>query len=425
MVKLIQAVLVLLGLICFVNRALWAGGELSQEDLVRQLLELKAKVAELEVRITQQEVKRAKVESELASHRRHIEHLIEEVGMTGGITTFVQGTAHNEKNDPNPNESGEEADFSFSADIYLERQVGKHGLVHLYLDVGQGDLVTNNLPKTVSGPNADLEFNEDLIHLAEAWYQHSFFQDKVILTVGKLDPFGFFDTNSLANDENTQFFADIFVNNLMAEFGGDNNNFGPGIVATYSPTQWVNFSLGFFGGEGDFDQVFEEPFGIFEIGLKPKFGKRAGNYRFYTWINDSFHKKIQRPTDDRKGNFGFGFSLDQEITDKIATFSRFGIQNKEVSPFDLSWSIGLQINGSFFQRPKDILGIAFGMSHPGRDFKRSTHLNDPEKYFEAYYRLVVTDFLSISPDIQYVTNPGGDSEADDFFLWGLRTRVDF
>ncbi|MFP5211789.1 MAG: carbohydrate porin, partial [Acidobacteriota bacterium] len=44
---------------------------------------------------------------------------------------------------------------------------------------------------------------------------------------------------------------------------------------------------------------------------------------------------------------------------------------------------------------------------------------------EAYYRIVLTDYLAISPDVQYVFNPKGNIHDDGVFSGMVRGEFSF
>ena len=88
-------------------------------------------------------------------------------------------------------------------------------------------------------------------------------------------------------------------------------------------------------------------------------------------MNDKDHIKWNNTSKTKEESYGFGLSFDQEITDVLGVFVRYGWQNPEVyadgSDFSLeqSWSTGIQIVGSLWGRDDDICpclwsGRAFG-----------------------------------------------------------------
>ena len=53
---------------------------------------------------------------------------------------------------------------------------------------------------------------------------------------------------------------------------------------------------------------------------------------------------------------------------------------------------------------------------------------DPERHetaLELTYRAQITDWFGLQPDIQYIINPGLDSELDNAFVYGFRFDVVF
>ena len=63
--------------------------------------------------------------------------------------------------------------------------------------------------------------------MAQAWYQLEVpFTERNVLrkttfTVGKIDPFVFFDQNAIADDETRRFANNVFVHNPLLDSGGD------------------------------------------------------------------------------------------------------------------------------------------------------------------------------------------------------------
>ena len=44
---------------------------------------------------------------------------------------------------------------------------------------------------------------------------------------------------------------------------------------------------------------------------------------------------------------------------------------------------------------------------------------------ELYYSAAMTPWLSVSPCVQYVLNPGGDKTVDDAVVLGFRVQMSF
>lgn len=383
----------------------------AQEESIRaEIDELKARIVELEDRLVERE--------------EGIFPLLEGISVGAGATFILQGTI-----DANATGSkGEDVtDGSYSVDIELEKSIGDFATAFLHLEGGWGDGVMGSDELGLfSGVNKDATDGDANMGVAELWYEHNFLDERLVITFGKLDATCYFDANEVANDECTQFLADMFKNSPVLEFPVDNAG---GIRMGASPAEWIEFGAAILEADADWEDVADGVFVMGEVNLKPEFFiGRGGNYRFYGWFNDKDHAKLLDPTKTEEEGYGFGLSFDQELTDIISAFARFGWQDEEVYDCDMSWSAGLQVVGEPWNRSDDVLGIAVGQVMPGDDYKKAGNPSDEEGHFEAYYNIHLNDHLSISPDVQVIWNPKGDGVAgrdDTITVLGMRAQIDF
>ncbi|MDD5434093.1 MAG: carbohydrate porin [Nitrospira sp.] len=376
-------------------------------------------------------------ESAELGHKLHPIHTANQAKISGWLTAIVQGTAGSKDPSGNKNDMSE---GSLSMDLLYEATLDNSGRFMFHLDVQQGKGLINTSPLFVApngnptGPNNDIEsFVNDQPHLVEAWYETSFADNKLILTLGQLDPTVYFDTNNYANSEKFQFIANEFGNNTAVEFGGSANFYGAGFRVTYSPSDFMSLTLGSINGDGTYSDMLSRPFTMAEVDLKPKLSGKDGNYRFYYWENHLPHYSdfltttggTTSTTIIGNKNSGLGASIDQALTGNLGVWARVGIQDKKVSQFDRHISGGIQLSGNAFNRPQDVLGIGAGLTMISDDYKKASGLNGDELYTEAYYNIAVKEGFQVTPDIQYISNPGGNSKKDAFFTYGVRAGVMF
>ena len=331
---------------------------------------------------------------------------------------------------------GDVSDATLSFDFEILAPVHKHGVAFALIEAGSGDGIDANIP-TLSGFNDDADA-EDRLHLSELWYEHGWRDDKVRLRVGKLDLTTSFDTNEVANDETAQFLSSAFVNNVAVEWpAGD---YTPGAMVWISPWEWLDLGYAVAEAHDDWDDVFDNTFHIWEIDFKPKPSGRQGNYRVYAWLNDLVHQDIKYPARQRQSGYGIGLSLDQEVTDHLALFTRYGWQRECVYEYEDAWSFGFQLKGDLWKRPTDHLGFAFGIISMGGNWKDyhevpvvDFHYRDfpegivpgNERHIELYYSFQAHDRLVISPHVQWVGNAMGDRQSDDVWVGGVRAQLTF
>jgi len=317
-------------------------------------------------------------------------------------------------------DTGGFADATLSFDLKLTARVSESGKAYMQFKVGNGGGIDEDIPNlswfntAISGSN---------LRLAKIWYDHAF-GEKARMRVGKIDITTSFDTNEAANDEYDQFLSNIFVNNLALEIPGYSNF---GAMFWVSPTAFFDIGLGFADAANDWNDVFGNPFSILELGLKPKIAGRQGNYRVYGWHNGKDHERLLSPDVADDANYGFGLSADQEITEDVTIFARYGRQRGSVSQLEHTWSAGIGVSGRFLGRKEDSLGLAYGRAVIGKDWKSLDSLtgmdSGSEHRFEAYYRIKANKYLNISPNLQWAKNPNGDKGNGSVWAFGIRTYL--
>ncbi|MCU0651833.1 MAG: carbohydrate porin [Candidatus Omnitrophica bacterium] len=407
----------------------------NSEDRVQE-----KKIAEYESKLSEFEVKLHRAPGETMQ-------IMEGLELGAGMTMIVQGANNVNNATSGVDKKKNRTDGSYSADITLAKEFNEvGGRAFLHLEGGQGSGMEDDLT-LYSNVNRDADDHEN-VRVTELWYEQGLFKDKVALTFGKLDPTAYFDQNEVANDETTQFLGRIFRNSPTLEFP-DNT---AGIRVAYLPKEWIELGYGMFNSNSDnWSKMFDNTFNIGQVTFKTNFLNLAGNYRFYGWNNNAYHRKWMDATKDKENSYGFGLSFDQKVTDTVTAFCRYGWQDPSVynpdSAFmatgDLnyslahSWSSGFQVEGKPWGREKDILAFAVGQVFPSNNYKK-TEITDniisaprsakAEGHLEAYYKIHINNHLAISPDFQYIWNPFGTDILEDtngIFVGGMRAQIDF
>ena len=382
-----------------------------------ELQEVKDRLDAVEQKIQQQEEQQSKTEETVSG-------ITDALSIGGGITGIVQGTIQNKNNYP-PGERGEEVqDGSFSVDLEVSAPLNDTAEAFLLIEAGDGEGVTSEVT-TFFGVNDDALDDDASMSVSEAWYEHRSDDETGAFTMGKLDLTNYFDGNAVANDETTQFLSSGLVNNITIEFP----DYGAGARLTMGGDT-VYLTLGWGEADSDWEDVFDDGFGIAEIGCTPAFGDDdlEGAYRIIGWINGADHTEIldtgTNRAKTRKDNSGYAVSLDQQVTEDLTLFGRFGAQDEDVAEVAYSWSTGFQI-----QRDDNVFAAAYGQALLGKDYRDLLRANgikpDDEEFLEAYYSIAVNELLAISPDVQVIWNGGGDSDNHTVTVLGVRGQVSF
>ncbi|MFC1645842.1 carbohydrate porin [Candidatus Omnitrophota bacterium] len=399
------------------------------ETVEEELAELKSRIAALEQKLATQEEKLSEQEAARDTLVK-IKEAFDGLSIGAGATFVVQGA--NNANGDSLSKNGEDVtDVSYSIDLEFEKKFDDYGTAFIHLETGDGAGVEDEL-QVFSSVNRDADDSDSSVSVTEAWYEHYFSALPLTLTFGKVDPTSYVDTNEYANDECTQFLGRIFRNSPVVEFPDDN---AAGVRAAIEPVDFLDVELAAMDANADWEDAFDNIFFSGQLNFKPNILDRPGNYRIYGWMNDKDHIKWDNAAKTKEENYGFGLSFDQELTDVLAAFARYGWQNPEVyadgSEFSLeqSWSTGIQLAGSLWGRDEDVFAIAFGQVMPSDDYKKANSVKaDSEEHLEAYYSFKVNEHLTVSPDIQVIWDPyGGDATNGDktIFVGGVRAQVDF
>ena len=155
---------------------------------------------------------------------------------------------------------------------------------------------------------------------------------------------------------------------------------------------------------------------------------------------------------DGRHKYGFGLNLEQPFADdgNTGVFMRLGWNDAHTESFaftevDRLVSLGAQFSGVHWRRSEDYLGVALvaeGLSSPHSDYLAAGgsgfvlgdgRLNYAhEQIFEAYYRAgwswtlgPAPLHLQLSPDFQYVQNPGFNRDRGPVRFYALRLHLEY
>jgi len=309
------------------------------------------------------------------------------------------------------------------------------GQFFAHLRVGQGTGVITPGASPANATAFDLGGSAANAHaiLAQAWYQLDIptGQDAhAEITVGKIDPYGFFDGNDAADDETARFMNLNFVHNPLLDAGGggvfDDYGFTPGMRLAWNDESGAwGLSWGVFAtGEGaGFSHGFQKPFQIMQLETEQRLWRGLlGHTRFYVWDT----QRGTRHDDTEERQSGFGVSIDQRLGDGITLWGRYGHTLHGTPRFDRALTAGVALSGSYWNRAADSLGLAFGHKTATHAYQASQGKpTDGEQTLELYYNWQAMPSLVITPDLQLIRSPGASRANADERLIGVRATLSF
>lgn len=307
------------------------------------------------------------------------------------------------------------------------------------------------------------------VHLSEFFYQQALFVDPnkpgpppLILLAGKLWGARAFDANAFANSHQRQFMNAALRNTIMIPSFLPYTTMGLGVIV--NPTPWLSImsavadtdgrakTTGFetaFHGDTNTTVIHEWSFKInpFELPGTQRIG--------FVWSSKDFD--LLRPNEPF-GSTGdlaislLGLDLAQRVVDTFATFDdggdnimvyynfdqylyteeadpsqgiglfgRFAWARENVNPVNTFWSCGVGGKGIIPERDNDTFGLGWYYFNLSNDLPS---VFNHETGFELYYSIEIAPWLHISPDLQVICDPGGNSLGDELaIVYGLRMHM--
>lgn len=331
---------------------------------------------------------------------------------------------------------GHSGSYDFFARADLDALTGWRGadfLIHLK---GQYDRNVNDDVGALSAPIDDADFDAPF-YLDELWLQQAFLENRLRFRLGFLEQQTFFDRNAYANSEDRQFLTTFLDNNAVVPLPN-----GLGVLALIAPVPWLQIGLGAADAdnvprEAGFDTAFDgidSVTGYLELELRSPWERVGlpGSYRLGAFLDGRALEDFRTGRADR-GHPGAYLSFDQLAYRErpgsrqgLGLFARGGYADPDVNRIAWFWSLGIQYQGALPRRGADILGLGVFQAIGSRVYRDRVDPDfDRETGIELYYRIEVLPWLAVTPDFQYILDPGATGAADDAIVATLRLRVSF
>ncbi len=281
---------------------------------------------------------------------------------------------------------------------------------------------------------------------------------------GKLTLTDDIDLNRYANNNRIQFLNYDFLYNTSWDYASDTRGYSYGIVSVLAQPKW-RLAVGVFmepntanGANFDFIDTRELGYNL-ELTVKPNNAgtvirllsyfneSRAGNYAEALALGQSTSRIPDLALVEKPGGtkYGFGLNFEQPLADDGETgiFGRIGWNDGthetwSYTESDRHASLGAQVSGVNWRRQEDRFGIAYGingLSGPHSDYLSAGGIGillgdgrlnySPEQVFETYYRFQIGGYTQLSPDFQFVQNPGYNRDRGPAEVYSLRLHMSY
>lgn len=309
-----------------------------------------------------------------------------------------------------------------------------------------------------------------MVRLTQLWIQHQFFDNKLDVKAGYFgegEDFNTFpcDFQNLAfcGSQVGNWATNIWYNwpvsqaairvkynindELYAQIGAYNQNpsqlehgngfklSGSGTKGTVLPVELVwspkvnslpgEYRVGYYKSTADADDVREDVNG-FDAATTGDAYKSHSSKSGYWFV-------AQQQLTSHNGDASRGLNIAANAT----------FHDKDTNFIDNYQSVMFVYKGPFDARPKDDVGIGAARIHVNDDVKKNAELlnvsngvsdydnpvfspiRETEYNYEINYGFHVTNWLTVRPNLQYITHPGGVDEVDNALVAGLKIQSTF
>lgn len=282
--------------------------------------------------------------------------------------------------------------------------------------------------------------------------------------LGRTTPSDDFDKNRYANSARTQFMDGAFFNALAWDYAADTRGYTNGLMLAYVSPHWtlrygvyqmpmrangqtLDWPLKRARGEQMQLTLHESPESWALRLLVYRNIARMGIYRDALRIAESTGATPDIRADDRDGRHKYGYAINAELPladgGDTGLFARYGWNDGHTESFvftevDRDASLGAQVSGVHWRRAQDRLGVAIGfdaLSPDHRDYLAAGGcgfllcdgaLNyGREEIAEAYYAFRPFPHFTLSPDFQFIRNPGYNRDRGPARFIGIRAHLEY
>jgi porin len=279
------------------------------------------------------------------------------------------------------------------------------------------------------------------------WYITQFFSPRLAVLVGKVS---FRESNVFAHNETDQFLSmPLNFNPLPGITLPTMSTLMAGVIVR--PTDWLMISTFVADPEGragvvGFDTAFDRGTTLMqtaEVAIKP-FGLPGHQRVGWTWTDQSLvqlqqdprlilsniQRGLEPPVRTADSDWSFLYDFDQFLytvpghPDRgLGVFGRFGLSDGKVNMMRAFYSVGIGGKGLIPGRERDSFGVGYYYLDLSSDMPQvlrdQTH---DEQGVELYYRISVTPWLHITPDVQII-NPAA-RDIGTTWVAGVRMTID-
>lgn len=347
------------------------------------------------------------------------EKLAKETGLTYSldISELMQRSA------PNGKGTAWQTNYSGNAnwDMFQSDKIGAGSVQLGYTAVRYWGTSANHLAANsgIITPINDFPDSSNAFNTLTYTHQLPGSMDWLALTVGQFPMYNWdgsaYDSNQQINFLNYSFSQNATSSYPVASLGG---------FATITPMKDLNFVVG-----------MQDAHNVSGTSISSnKFGK--GDYTSFASVNytptvmglPSQYSLLvyNQPGVSEQPGTSNGWSLNalQFVTKKLALFTRVNGASNSPEAIEQSYAVGVAYNNPLNRNALDQIGFA-GSVNKLNEKVNGAGTRSVENVLEAYWAWGISNFMTITPDLQFYINPGANKKSNTATVTSLRATVMF
>lgn len=124
------------------------------------------------------------------------------------------------------------------------------------------------------------------------------------------------------------------------------------------------------------------------------------------------------------------FSLGGETNRDVTAFGRYAFSSGHSTSIDRMWNLGLRVRGPLASRPDDSIALGWTRGRLASKWRAvqaaaGTDTVAAEEAVEITWRVALTQWFQVQPNVQHVRHPGGAATTRNATLIGARVELTF
>ncbi|MBD2325752.1 iron uptake porin [Alkalinema sp. FACHB-956] len=300
--------------------------------------------------------------------------------------------------------------------LVTQLEAGNQGRDAISENQRQKGGVLETLGILADGGGLDPVTSEAGIRLRKLYYSFQPIENLTVAVGTALPPSAFVDHNTFANDSGQNFISSFFSNNPLIVQNEIDRVGGAGVAVSWQVQEALTLRGLFVGADAN-----DPTQGLFHDRYQ---GTIEAEYQF----DQPITLRLQYTNGNVNGSVinAFGANAEWAVNRQFGVFARVGIGHYQGfnralgDDLDLNpktWAIGGILRN--FVIPGSKAGLAIGQPFVTKDLGNATQTN-----VEAYFGLLLNDYINFSPSVMVLTNPDNRKGAT-VWQWSLRMTFEF